>query len=333
MANRDIVAIGTSAGGVHALRGLAAALPAGFPAAILVVLHLPAESRSALDEILSAAGPLPAQFAKPQDAPEPGRIFIAPPGVHLLMSGDARLTLGTGPRENNSRPSIDALMRSIAVCCAPRAVGVILTGTLGDGASGLQVLKQCGGIAVVQNPQDAAFPAMPEAALESVAPDHIVALSALPTLLTELVELPRGPALPVPEELKYDVAIALSGSVAAGVLDRIGTRSTLTCPHCHGVLWEIGKGGATRYRCHTGHAYSAASLRRAIDEDVLRGLASAVRALEERAMLVRKMRDAALAGSRFKTADHWSRQVQELDSEIEKIRQAIRKVDAAAPDG
>ena len=136
MGNRDILAIGTSAGGVEALLRLVGGLPADLPACVLVTIHLSRHHRSALDQVLSGSGPLRASFAKDGDRLNRHQIFIAPPDRHLLVEGD-RLRLGVGPRENNSRPSIDAMLRSTAVCCAGRTVGVVLTGTLGDGASGL----------------------------------------------------------------------------------------------------------------------------------------------------------------------------------------------------
>ena len=136
MVNRDIVAIGTSAGGFEALLFLAKGLPQNFPASILVTIHLPLEFRSSLDEILTRAGPLPAAFANEGEVKKKGRIYIAPPGRHLIVDGE-QLWLGTGPRENNARPAIDPMLRSVAVCCGNRGIGLILTGTLGDGASGL----------------------------------------------------------------------------------------------------------------------------------------------------------------------------------------------------
>src|SRR5262245_17148463 len=160
MANRDILAIGTSAGGVEALLFLAESLPARFPASVFVTIHLPSHDGSALDEILDRAGPLSASFARDGERLRKGHIFIAPSDRHLLVLGD-RIVYGSGARENNARPAIDAMLRSVALCCGPRMVGVVLTGTLSDGASGLWAVDQCGGITVVQDPQDAAFPDMP----------------------------------------------------------------------------------------------------------------------------------------------------------------------------
>ncbi|MBV8839348.1 MAG: chemotaxis protein CheB, partial [Alphaproteobacteria bacterium] len=191
MANRDLVTIGTSAGGVEALLSIAARLPDAFPASILVTIHLSDHFPSSLDELLSRAGPLPAKFASHGEALRKKHIYIAPPGRHLIMEGD-RLTLGTGPRENNTRPAIDPMMRSAALCCGARTVGVILTGTLGDGGSGLWAIRHCGGISVVQDPDDAKFAEMPRNALYNGAPDHVVRLADLPRLLDHLVHQPAG---------------------------------------------------------------------------------------------------------------------------------------------
>src|SRR5262249_16512424 len=139
-----------------------------------------------------------------------GRIYIGHPGSHLIADGD-RLRLGLGPRENNARPAIDPMLRSVGLCCGPRAVGVVLTGTLGDGAAGLVALKQCGGITVVQDPDDAAYPEMPIAALRRAKPDHVAPLAAMPALLISLVEQPAGPPVQVPEMIRYEVEIARSG--------------------------------------------------------------------------------------------------------------------------
>src|SRR5690348_3691552 len=136
MANHDIVAIGTSAGGVDALIFLANQFPRNFPATVLVTIHLPRDARSQLDELLTSAGPLPAAFAKEGDVLKKSCIYLAPPDRHLLLEED-RLALGAGARENHARPAIDPMLRSAAVCCSSRTIGVVLTGTLGDGASGL----------------------------------------------------------------------------------------------------------------------------------------------------------------------------------------------------
>lgn len=287
MANRDMLAIGTSAGGFEALRSLARAFPADFPAAILVTIHLAYGFRSELERILSGDGPLPAAFAEDGMKPERGHIYLAPAGCHLLADGT--LSLGRGPRENNSRPAIDPMFRSVAVCCGPRAVGAVLTGTMADGAAGLWALKRCGGIAVVQDPEDAAYPEMPTTALIQAGPDHVVKLAEMPELLTALARSPAGQAVPVPDSIRFEVSIARDGQNAMSDLDRFGRRSVLTCPDCNGIMWEIDEGELVRYRCHVGHAYTAESMLTSQSGEADRMLETLIRSHRERAVLVHRM--------------------------------------------
>jgi two-component system chemotaxis response regulator CheB len=210
MANRDVVAIGTSAGGVEALLFLASGFPENFPASILVTIHLPLQFRSSLDELLTRAGPLPATFASEGEVRKKARIYIAPPGRHLIVDGE-QLWLGTGPRENNFRPAVDPMLRSVAVCCGNRGVGVVLTGTCGDGASGLWAVDQTGGMTVVQDPKDATFPEMPQTALERIEPNHVAHLREMPGLLYALVHQPAGDPIAVPDNLRHEVEIARNG--------------------------------------------------------------------------------------------------------------------------
>jgi two-component system chemotaxis response regulator CheB len=331
MANRDIVAIGTSAGGVEALLYLAKHLPRTLPASVLVTIHLPSHSASALDELLTRAGQLPAQFARNGDVVQKGRIYIAPPDCHLLLD-DHRVSLGMGPRENNSRPAIDAMLRSVAVCCGARAIGVVLTGTLGDGASGLWAVRTCGGLAVVQDPHDAAFSEMPMTALNRANPDHVVSLSDMPTLLVELVREPSGHRVSAPTNLRYEVEIAKNGRDDMNAVDKIkamdnlGRRSVLSCPDCGGVMWEIDEDKLARYRCHVGHTYTAELMSLAVDENLRRALASAQRALEERVALARKLHDQAADKGQRLLAQTWSERMREFERELKIIRDGMQRI-------
>jgi two-component system chemotaxis response regulator CheB len=239
--------------------------------------------------------------------------------------------LGVGPRENNARPAIDAMFRSIAACCGPRAVAAVLSGTLGDGAAGLWAIKQAGGLAVVQEPSDAAYPQMPEAALNRVQnADHVVALAGMPALLAGLVGQPacdRGPPL---DGIDFEVGIALSGGSNMSEMDQLGTRSVLTCPDCHGVMWEIDEKHLMRYRCHQGHAYTEEVMRLAIDENLRRALGSSLRALEERIALANRLRDHARDRGHPHAARTWERNAAEYEKEAEIIRQSLRRLDEAA---
>lgn len=329
MANRDILAIGTSAGGVEALLSLARSFPGDFPAAVLVTLHLSSEFRSSLDEVLNRAGALRAVFAKEDEPVRKGHIYIAPVDRHMLMIGD-RLVLGHGSRENNARPAIDPMMRSVAACCGSRAIGVVLTGTLNDGASGLWAIDQCGGITVIQDPNDAAFPDMPLNALNRLQPDHVVTLAAMPKLLSSLVTQSAGDQMPVPESVKFEIEIARGGYATIEQMDGFGRRSGLACPDCHGAMWEVDEGDLVRYRCHVGHTYTAELMSVALDENLRRALGSATRALEERRALARKLEAQAEKNDQPHLAASWGRRAREFEQELKVIRSSIERIDKIA---
>lgn len=328
MANRDIVAIGTSAGGVEALVYLAQRFPPDFPATVLVTIHLSAQFRSSLDEILARSGPLTASFATNGAPLRKGHIYIAPPDRHLLIEAD-KLQLGVGPRENNVRPAIDPMLRSAAVCCCGRIIGVVLTGTMGDGASGLWAVDQCGGVTVVQDPKGAAFPQMPQNALERVRPDHVVSLEQVPALLQSLVQQPAGESRLIPESVRYEVSVARGGDRKMSDMDKIGRRSVLSCPDCQGVMWEIDEGDLTRFRCHVGHTYTAELMSLALDEGLRRALGSAQRALEERVALARKLYNQAKEQG-HRHADDWLAKEREYEAEMKVIRDFIRRMELIA---
>ena len=326
MANRDLLAIGTSAGGFEALRFLAGEFSADFPASVLVTIHLSSQFRSELDAILTQAGPLPASFAVDGGRLERSHIYIAPPQRHLIVE-NGHLRLGSGPRENNARPALDPLFRSAALCCGPRTVGAVLTGTLGDGAAGLSSLKQCGGITVVQDPSDAAYAEMPTNALIRSKPDHVVSLAGMPALFEKLVQQPAGQAVPVPGNLEYEVNVAGGGRGGMHEMDRIGRRSELACPDCHGVMWEIDEGELVRYRCHVGHAYSAEIMSLALDENLRHALGSALRVLDERIALAKKLQTQASLGGEARIAESWAAKAREFEAEAEVIRDSIQRID------
>jgi two-component system chemotaxis response regulator CheB len=204
-ATHDLVVIGASAGGLHALQTLMAGLPAELPAAVLIVLHL--GNASHLAHILGRAGHLPVRDAANGEPIKRGQIYVAPPGVHLLVH-DGHLLLRRGPRENMCRPAIDPLFRSAAATYGSRAIAVVLSGALNDGAAGLDAVKRCGGLAVVQDPEDATVPDMPRSALRRVAVDHCLPIAEMADLLTRLVAAPAGEASDIPLSVKVEAAMA-----------------------------------------------------------------------------------------------------------------------------
>ena len=289
MAKRDIVVIGASAGGVYALKELITALPAEFPASIFIVLHVSANEPSYLPDILNHAGKLPAAHPVDGEPIQPGHIYIAPPDHHLLLEAN-QLLVKRGPKENRFRPSIDALFRSAAYTFGPRVIGVVLTGMLDDGTSGMWSINRLGGVTVVQQPQEAPYPSMPKSVLQHVEVDYNVPVSQLACLLARLVEESVGerPSLSHQEEnrMASEVKITQEDSSLEKDFFAIGEVSTLTCPECHGVLVSIEEGSLTRYRCHTGHGFTAKSLLSGVKQTVEDSVWNAIRALEETVMLL-----------------------------------------------
>jgi two-component system chemotaxis response regulator CheB len=222
------------------------------------------------------------------------------------------------------------MLRSLAVCCAARTIGVVMTGTMSDGAAGLWALKECGGVTVIQDPADAAYPEMPQAALGRSHPDHIAPLSEIPMLLLKLVQQRRGEPKPVPERWKVEVEIAKSGHATMEQMDRIGRRSVFTCPDCGGVMWEIHNGDLTRFRCHVGHAYSAELMDSAIGHVLQDRMASTLRTLQERLALARQLETQATKTGWEYEAKSWRRKAQQLEEEQTVIAGAIEKADGIA---
>jgi two-component system, chemotaxis family, protein-glutamate methylesterase/glutaminase len=290
MPMKQIVAIGASAGGIDALRSLVGGLPVDYPVPICVVVHTAPESPGVLGDILNRAGPLTAVNARNRERLHGGRIYVAPPDCHLLVE-PGRLRVTKGPRENRFRPAIDPLFRSAAQVYGPAAVGVILTGNLDDGTAGLWALKQLGGTAIVQDPDDAMYRSMPENALRYVSVDYSVPIRDLARLLVRLASVPvlELEAGRVPEQLEVEVKIAKEHNALDAGLERIATPSSFACPECHGVLLQLQEGGRFRFRCHTGHAYSVESLLAAISEGIDESLWIAIRALEEGGLLMQQM--------------------------------------------
>lgn len=290
MPTRHIIVVGASGGGIEALRTLVSGLPADFPAPICIVLHTSPQAPGILADILTRAGTLEATNAVNGEPLKPGRIYVAPPDFHLLIE-PGQVRVAKGPRENRFRPAIDPLFRSAAQVFGPAAIGVVLTGSLDDGTAGLWAIKQLGGTAIVQDPADALFSSMPQNAIEHVKVDHVVPVARVAPLLVELTSVPASDEwpVPVPEQMHVEVQIAMEHNPVDAGLERIGEPSSFACPECHGVLLQLKEGTRTRFRCHTGHAYSVNSLLAAIGEGIEEAMWIAIRALEEGQLLMGRM--------------------------------------------
>jgi two-component system chemotaxis response regulator CheB len=292
VARKDIIVIGASAGGIDPIRTILGGLPRDFPGSLFVVVHTSPNAPNVLDAIFSRSGALPAVVAKDGERIVSGRVYVAPPDHHLLIE-PGRVRLTRGPKENRFRPAVDPLFRSAAQTYGPRVAGIILSGGLDDGTAGLQTVKQLGGTAIVQDPREAWAPSMPQSALQHVAVDEVLPVSEIAPLLVRLAageDVEEGGQV-VPEEVKIEVDIAREEKATdAGVL-QLGVPSNYACPECHGVLLEMKERSPLRFRCHTGHGYTIESLVSEMDEMIEESLWSAIRALEERALLMREAGD------------------------------------------
>lgn len=320
MAKKDIIVVGASAGGVEALRRLAAGLTPNFAGTIFVVWHMAAESPRVLAGVISKAGPLPAVFPKNDDTFTSGKIYVGPPDHHFLIDKN-RIRLTRGPKENRFRPAIDPLFRSAARAYGSRVVGVILTGGLDDGTAGLQIVKRLGGTAIVQDPNEAYAPSMPTSAMTHVAVDYCLRIDQIAPKLNELTKSPAGSEeVTVPEDVDIEVRIALAERAMVAGVAKLGEPSCFTCPECHGVLLKLKKTDPERFRCHTGHAYTLDTLLSDLAEKSDDSIWNAVRSLEEESMLVSHL------------VNHWDnhkgrdreallKRVAEIESRAEIIRQ------------
>lgn len=330
---RDIVVIGASAGGIEALREFVANLPRHLPAAIFVVVHILAETPSMLSHILSRAGALPAQFAHDGAPIQHGHIYIAPPDHHLLLTRDEMHVIH-GPRENRHRPAIDPLFRSAAVNLGHRVIGIVLSGALNDGTAGLLAIKRMGGVAMVQDPATAEFPGMPASALSYVSVDWCLPVPALAHTVVALAnaEQPERkgadtvsdePDDEQKSEMRRETEIAGLNFAAGFRAPRYGTLSSLTCPDCHGPLWEIQDGPLLRFRCRVGHAFTAESMVEGQADNVEEALWMAVNTLEESELLYAQLADQAEQRNHPRMAESFHQKAGEIRKRADVIRRLL----------
>lgn len=320
MAARDIVVMGASAGGIQTLMSLARELPADLPVSIFLVVHTSPSSPGVLPTLLARAGLFSAEFAIDGEKPQHGRFYVAPADSHLLFR-DQLIHLAHGPKENGFRPAVDPLFRTAARNFGPRVVGIVLSGGLDDGTEGLRLIKECGGIAIAQNPEEADFPSMPSSAIRNVAVDHIARIAEIPALLgqyatTELEDTRMYPGGDQPDVAEYGNHGLQNNNVP-------GAPSSLTCPECGGALWERRNGNQLHFQCHVGHIYTGDGLMSESNRNLEQALWSAVRVMEESAELRRRMARIARNATWKTVAPPYLQQAEELESRAALIRQLL----------
>jgi two-component system, chemotaxis family, protein-glutamate methylesterase/glutaminase len=317
---RDIVVIGTSAGGVGALKTMLPHLPKDLPAAVFIVIHLAPTHRTFLHQILANRCPLPVELATNMRAIQRGHVYIAPPDHHLLL-GEEHMRVVRGPKENGHRPAVDPLFRTAAHVYGPRVIGVVLTGALDCGSSGLAIIKSRGGAAIVQDPADAEVPDMPRHALQNVPVDHITPLAALPEVLTKLVHSPAPPRPPVAEPRKDERLVEEQRGGEAR------TASGFTCPACAGALWEDTEARLEVFRCRIGHRYSLPTLALEESRGVETALWTAVRALAENAAVARHVAQRARERGDEQIRGTFEGRAREAEQQALTIRGLIEKLE------
>jgi two-component system chemotaxis response regulator CheB len=303
---RDVILVGGSAGSIESLRKLLRALPAWFPASLFVVVHTSAEGPGLLAKVLSRSSEIPAIYPADGDSIVGGQIYVAPPDYHLALAPEGIVRVRKGPRENGHRPAIDPLFRSAAITeYAQRTIAVVLSGYLDDGAAGLYAIRRRGGMSIVQDPSDALADQLPVRALEYAGADFVLPAEQIGVKLAELVDgvntMPasKKPRVRVPRDngKRKSETVSVNGitpnALVAYPEEGEGTPSVFACPECHGVLWEIKEGKSVRYRCRTGHSYSEATLNDELSRAGETALWAAMRALEEKASMARRVADSA----------------------------------------
>lgn len=327
MATRNIIVVGASLGGVEAFKTLVTGLPADIGASIFLVWHMSPHVDGVLPRVLGEVSALPVGHAEHGELILPNRIYVARPDHHLLVDS-THVHVTRGPRENRFRPAIDPLFRSAAYAFGNRVIGVILTGALDDGTAGLWSIKRCGGIAIAQDPDDADIPSMPKNAIREVAIDYIVPVSEMGALLVRLCgeTVGRSPELEAGEREKMGAEVRVASDEDTFDVDipQYGEMSKLSCPECQGVLTLLKDGDISRYRCHTGHAFSPEALLEAISEKIENNLFAALRGVDEHVILLNHMGDHFAEANRRKEAASYFRKAREAGLRVASIRQAIR---------
>ncbi|MBT2790406.1 chemotaxis protein CheB [Paraburkholderia strydomiana] len=323
MDHRDIVVIAASRGGIPVLKALVAQLDPKLPVALCIVLHI-GRHPSLLPELLSRWGPLKATHAAHGEVLQTGRIYVAPPDRHMVLR-DGYLFLLDTATENFARPAADPLFRSAAREYRTRVVGVVLSGDLDDGAAGLAAIRARGGYGVVQDPDDCEAPSMPRSALAAAGADAVAKIGDLPQALHAAVRGAKREEnlMTTRPDLDREAQIGESGLVTPQDLDEIGERSALTCPSCNGALWRMCDDHPLRYRCHTGHAFSALSLEEAGAQSTEDAIWGAIRAVHERMIFARERQQWAQRAGREEEVAIEQARIDENQKLADLLRNAV----------
>lgn len=318
-----VVVIGTSAGGFFALAELISQLSDQMDAAFFVVMHL---SNHGIGDYLvnqmQKYTPLYCREIEEITTIRKGMIFFAQPNKHLIIK-EKQVQLGSGPEENRWRPSIDVLFRSAAVAYDGHTIGIILSGLLDDGTSGMSAIKRCGGTCIVQDPNEAEYPDMPLSVLKEINVDYCLPLSQMGAIISKVLATKEVVQTIIPSDLIREVKIAEEGVGTIEELSELGTGSVFTCPDCGGVLFEIKNDHVTRYKCHTGHSYLINDLLAKQNKSLESTLWVALRTLEERKKLLSQLAERNINRGFHRTASDYSERIEELQKHVNNLKQVL----------
>lgn len=315
-----IITIGGSAGGLHSLIEIITSLDTDHPASVFVVIHgLGKKSVNILNNRLPESAEWDIRLAENDETIEPGRVYFAPSDHHLLIE-ENKVRVTQGPQINLSRPAIDLLFRSAAVAYQSQNIAVLLSGSLYDGVNGMQVIKRCGGIAIAQDPDDAKYPDLPNNLIKEVDVDYIKPASEIGSLLNKIAKEPVNPPKDIPDEIILENKLDLQNDYDIAVMDKIGTRSSISCPECAGPLWEITHEDSSHFRCHTGHSMNINSLLDGQNEEIERTFRVALRTLEEKMRVQEKMSKSNKSGF---ISERSKKRLEETKAHVNRLRKFI----------
>ncbi|MGN6638867.1 MAG: chemotaxis protein CheB [Mucilaginibacter sp.] len=331
MGVNSVVVIGGSAGGYQAVADLMAHVPPDLDTAFFVVVHVSRKSVGAiLVKHIQNHTSYICRLADDNEPIQKGHLYVAPPDFHLLVK-NGHMRVIRGPHENRWRPSIDVLFRSAAAAYDSHTIGIILSGLLDDGTSGMSAIKRSGGICIVQEPHDAEFDDMPHNVLNNVAVDHSVPVAEMGYVLDDIFSKPflNGKLQKIPDDVKIESEITERRITDMNELEKIGTRSNYSCPDCGGALWEIKDDVIPRYRCYTGHVFTANVLLEKQAEELEDSLWVSIRMLEERRNLLQRMikRQATIEDEE----GDMNEKIGELDKHIERLKALLITIGKSSP--
>lgn len=323
MEPKHIVVIGASAGGLSILRELVQQIKPEWDAAYFIVLHVSHQSvGNVLLNRLEHCTTLPCLPAKDLQPVERGHIYVGVPNLHLIVK-KGEIREGHGPEENRWRPSIDVLFRSAAAAYDSRVTGVILTGLMNDGTSGMWAIKRSGGATIVQNPNEAEYSDMPLSVLNKMEVDHCVSVSEMGAVLEKVLQREVVSAGTIPNDVKKEAEIAEKMATGMEATDSVGSPTVYSCPDCGGVLRAIKEGDSSRFRCHTGHTYTERDLLYKMGHNTESALWVALRIMEERRNLLQQLENQTRERGFSHFANNHKQKGEELREHIEQLKKLL----------